>query len=398
VPPLPAGLSYVEVAAGGGHSVARRSDGSAVAWGSNAYGQSNVPSLPAGLTYAELAAGNWHTVARLSDGQVVAWGRNDYGQCNVPALPGGLSYVEVAAGDEHTVARLSDGQVVAWGRNDYSQCNVPALPAGHSYLEVAAGGFHTIARRSDGQVVAWGRNDFGQCNVPALPAGLSYVEIAGGGLHSVALRTDEQVVAWGRNNAGQCDVPTPAAGHSYVEVSAGRESTVARTDDGPGSWSYCDPGAAGVIPCPCFNSPNGPRRGCDNSDGTGGAWITASGQASLSTDSLTIMTGAEKSIATSIVLQGDSAIPSGIVFGQGVRCVGGLLKRLYVKVASGGSITAPQTGDDPVSARSAALGDPIQAGEIRNYAVYYRDPLVLGGCAPSSTFNSTQSWRIEWSL
>ena len=110
--------------------MARRSDGSVVAWGNNACGQCNVPALPAGLTYVEVAAGDGHTVARRSDGSVVAWGNNGYGQCNVPALPAGLTYVEVAAGDDHTVARRSDGSVVAWGDNYYGQCNVPALPAG----------------------------------------------------------------------------------------------------------------------------------------------------------------------------------------------------------------------------------------------------------------------------
>ncbi|HVS08805.1 MAG TPA: hypothetical protein VMS76_02950, partial [Planctomycetota bacterium] len=139
-------LSYVEVAAGGEHTVARRSEGSVVAWGDNTYGQCNVPALPGGLTYVEVAAGWFHTVARRSDGSVVAWGWNNYGQCNVPALPSGLSYVEVAAGYFHTVARRSDGSVVAWGSNTTSQCNVPALPSGLIHVEFAAAEWHTVAR------------------------------------------------------------------------------------------------------------------------------------------------------------------------------------------------------------------------------------------------------------
>src|SRR4030095_7826128 len=63
--------------------------------------------------FAEIAAGGNNTVARRSDGSVVAWGDNLYGQCNVPVLPAGLSYVEIEAGFGHLVARRSDGSVVA---------------------------------------------------------------------------------------------------------------------------------------------------------------------------------------------------------------------------------------------------------------------------------------------
>src|SRR5262245_53583336 len=37
--------------------------------------------------FVEVAAGSVHTVARRSDGSVVAWGLNEQGTCNVPALP-----------------------------------------------------------------------------------------------------------------------------------------------------------------------------------------------------------------------------------------------------------------------------------------------------------------------
>jgi hypothetical protein len=149
-----------------------------------------------------------------------------------------------------------------------------------------------------------------------------------------------------------------------------------------GFTSLCEPGIDGVAACPCGNPPSGAGRGCQNSAATGGAVLSAFGIAYLSTDSLVFTTSGEKPTALSIVLQGPTSIPAGLVFGQGVRCVGGALKRLYTKTASGGSITAPNfgAGDSQVSVRSAALGDPIPAGGTRWYLVYYRDPVVLGGC------------------
>ena len=204
-----------------------------MAWGDNTFGQSDVPALPASLVYVEVAAGGTHTLARRSDGSVVAWGENSLGKCDVPALRAGLAYVEVAAGGVHTVARRSDGSVVAWGNNSFGQCDVPTLPAGLKYLLVATSGTgfaaHTAARRSDGSVVAWGDNAFGQCDVPALPTGLEYVEIAAGVTHTVARRSDNMVVAWGDNANGQLDVPTLPAGRAWVEVAAGWFRTVART-------------------------------------------------------------------------------------------------------------------------------------------------------------------------
>ncbi len=232
VPALPSGLDYVEVSAGGRHTVARRSDGSVVAWGLNVSGQCNVPVPPSSLTYVEIAAGEDHTIARRSDGSVVAWGYNGYGQCNVPTLPFGVTYAEVSTSWGHAVARRSDGVAVAWGYNGYGQCNVPVLPSGLTYVEVAAGFAHTVARRSDGSVVAWGQNAHGQCDVPAAPSGLTYVDIAAGEGHTVARRSDGSAVAWGQNGHGQCNVPVLPSGLTYVEIAAGWGHTVARRSDG----------------------------------------------------------------------------------------------------------------------------------------------------------------------
>lgn len=75
-----------------------------------------------------------------------------------------------------------------------------------------------------------------------------------------------------------------------------------------------------------------------------------------------------------------------------------MLKRFYVKTAQNGSITAPDytAGDAPISARCAALGVPLQAGDVRSFLVYYRDPVVLGGCPATNTFNATQTGTVSY--
>jgi len=163
--------------------------------------------------------------------------------------------------------------------------------------------------------------------------------------------------------------------------------------------TYCEPGIAGVIPCPCGNAPSGPGRGCNNSSNTGGATLSDAGVSSLSADTLVFTTTGEKPVSLSIVLQGSTEIASGVPYGDGVRCLGGVLKRLYTKNAVGGSVTAPQGGDPTVSARSAALGHPIPAGQLRYYMVYYRDGQPFACPSPgSATFNTSSSKRIHWVL
>jgi hypothetical protein len=158
----------------------------------------------------------------------------------------------------------------------------------------------------------------------------------------------------------------------------------------------CDPGAGGVTGCPCGNAPSGLNRGCDNSSMTTGAALTATGIASLAADSLVLATGGERATAFTIVLQGNLSLPSGANYGQGVRCVGGHLYRLFNVSAVGGSVTVPGPGDPSISARSAAKGDTILPGTSRWYLAYYRDPNVLGGCAAVNTFNATQTGQVDW--
>ncbi len=204
---------FVEVAAGWGHTVARRANGSLVAWGANFSGQCNAPELPSGVTWVEVAAGWGHTLGRRSDGIVVAWGHNQNGQCNVPPLPTNTTYVEVAAGYYHSVARRSDGSIIAWGLNSAGQCNVPALPSGLAYVEIAANWQHTVARRSDGSIVAFGHNGAGQTALGAAGSAIGpFVEIAAGTQNTLARRADNSVAIWGADDRGQHGITALAPG------------------------------------------------------------------------------------------------------------------------------------------------------------------------------------------
>jgi hypothetical protein len=116
-----------------------------------------------------------------ADGTVVAWGNNAQGETNVPA---GLSNViAIAAGYDDNLALRSDGTVVVWGYNYSGETNVPTGLS--NVVAIAAGGYHFLALRADGTVVAWGLNDYGDGTIPV---GLSnVVAIAAGYGHSLAL-------------------------------------------------------------------------------------------------------------------------------------------------------------------------------------------------------------------
>jgi hypothetical protein len=161
----------------------------------------------------------------------------------------------------------------------------------------------------------------------------------------------------------------------------------------PGEKICAGDGSAGA--CPCANN-GAVGRGCNNSIATGGATVNSAGWTSLSHDSLVLTSSGELPSVLSVFLQGSTEIAP-TSFGDGLRCAGGALKRLYVKNAVAGTVTAPTSGDASVSARSATLGDTIQVGETRVYQVYYRDP-NLTFCPPPNgdAWNVSNGLRIAW--
>jgi len=161
-----------------------------------------------------------------------------------------------------------------------------------------------------------------------------------------------------------------------------------------GNVSLCF-GDGSVRPCPCSND-GATGHGCANSTpGSPGAQLHGSG--STVPDTMVLTATDEKPTALTVFFQGDALLGSAVVFGDGLRCSGGDLKRIAVKSASGGVASYPGTGDPSISARSAALGDPLTPGTTRIYSAHYRDPDPTFCPMPTgSTFNSTQAILLVW--
>jgi alpha-tubulin suppressor-like RCC1 family protein len=227
VPVRIAGLSnVVSVAAGFGHALALRADGSVAAWGSDsdnsappfltiygqlgvgglASGQTNAPVqslVPTGTVIVAIAAGGYHSVALDANGRVWTFGYGYYGQLGNGAttnvyLPTMLTTISnviaIAAGDEHTLALTADKFVYSFGYNYYGELGrsdpnggydpLPGqVPGLSNVVAIAAGWEFSLAVTSNGQIYAWGDNsqselatnstDVPHTNSPMLVAGIS---------------------------------------------------------------------------------------------------------------------------------------------------------------------------------------------------------------------------------
>ena len=151
---------------------------------------------------------------------------------------------------------------------------------------------------------------------------------------------------------------------------------------------YCFGDGSGP-PCPCGNS-GATGRGCANSTHAEGALLWAHGNPSISFDTLQFTVSGIGSTVTNILMQGTATNP-GVPFGDGLRCVGGTLRRLYTRSALCGnrSYGWQVPGDAPIS----VVGG-ITIPQTAFYQVWYRDPNPTF-CTPA-VFNMSSGYVINW--
>jgi len=270
------GLSNIRaVAAGGGHSVALRNDGSVWTWGQSYYGELGYGGTRTNTTkpgwvmsnVKAIAAGSYHTVALRSDGTVWTWGNNMYGQLgnsdySARTQPSRVGYlvdvIAITAATNYTAALRGDGTVWAWGINHEGQLGdgtlqsqrtrpvqvvAPSGEAGYltGIVAIAACDEAMYALRGDGTVWKWG----GSSSTAIRPrpieefSGIAPVAIASGRKHIAILCSEGYVWTLGYNDNGQLGyvkvkAPYEQAGYlsNIASVAAGSNHTGAVDNDG----------------------------------------------------------------------------------------------------------------------------------------------------------------------
>jgi alpha-tubulin suppressor-like RCC1 family protein len=195
----------------------------------------SVPVLVGGASgIVAIAAGDNHSLALKSDGTLLSWGSDTSGelgndsesvsQSTPVAVSGASNIIAISAGGAYCLALKSDGTLLSWGSDGKGQLGddavsankyVPVLvnPEASNITAIAAGDSHSLALKSDGTLLSWGWDDSGQLGDDSAPAdkfmpvvisqASNIVAIAAGQIHSVALKSDGTMLSWGRDTEGQ---------------------------------------------------------------------------------------------------------------------------------------------------------------------------------------------------
>jgi hypothetical protein len=152
-----------------------------------------------------------------------------------------------------------------------------------------------------------------------------------------------------------------------------------------GDFNYCF-GTNAV--CPCGNGGTG-IGGCENSAGTGGAALSATGQWFLSGDTAVLNVSQLPPGAPLLYFQGTAQNAAGSPFGDGLFCVAGTITRMAVKFSSGGVSSFPQAGDPELNVAGLV---PVTGG-FRYYQAWHRDGLPF---CTAALFNLTNGVALLW--
>jgi hypothetical protein len=156
--------------------------------------------------------------------------------------------------------------------------------------------------------------------------------------------------------------------------------------------AYCSGDGSGAQ-CPCANNNDGslPGAGCDNGVFASGAQLTGSGLASVGADTLVLTTVHLEPVNSGLYFQANTDLSPGIIWGDGLRCAGGQLKRLQVRFADAAGTSSTTIGI------SAKAGN-VSAGDIKRYQCWYRTTQAPPCGSGVNDFNASNGLEVTWTL
>jgi len=136
------------------------------------------------------------------------------------------------------------------------------------------------------------------------------------------------------------------------------------------------------VPCPCGNF-GGTNEGCANSAGSGAVLFTT-GSSSVAADDLGLSVSQIPPNKPGLAFAGKNQL-NGLLFGDGIRCAGGQLKRFGVRSTNG-------NGEATWGPNLGTSGFWI-AGDTRYFQIWYRDP---NGSPCGNNFNISSAVAVTF--
>ena len=200
---------WSQLSTGSSHSLGMRTNGTAWSWGVNGSGQlgnnttadkSSPVSVVGGFSdWCQVAAGGSHSAAVRTNGTLWSWGTGSSGQLGtgtyydrsspVSVVGGFTDWCQVALGNNNGLAVRTNGTLWGWGYNTQGQLGDNTIVGKLSPVSVI-GGFtdwcsislagHSIALRQNGTIWAWGQNSSGQLGNSGTTNVSSPVSVIGG--------------------------------------------------------------------------------------------------------------------------------------------------------------------------------------------------------------------------
>ena len=159
--------------------------------------------------------------------------------------------------------------------------------------------------------------------------------------------------------------------------------------DGP-AVAYCF-GDNGLGVCPCGNDNDGsvPRSGCANGVFASGGHLAGAGFASAANDTLVLVATHLEPHNSGLFFQADNALSPGVLWGDGLRCAGGNVKRLQV-------LFADENGSATTTIDIFDTAGNIVAGDKKCYQCWYRNVVDPPCGSGVNDFNATNGLVVSW--